>query len=40
MYAEQLSKCRLEYEDQLQKLRSRIQELEQWNANQQGYNRQ
>lgn len=36
MFSEQLNKCRQEYEDQLQKLRSRIEELEQWNANQQG----
>jgi len=36
MFSKQLNKCRQEYEDQLQKLRSRIEELEQWNANQQG----
>ena len=37
MYSEQIGKLRQEYEDQLQKLRSRIEELEQWNANQQGF---
>ena len=36
-YAEQITKCRPEYDAHIQKLQSRIQELEQLNANLQGF---
>ncbi len=36
MYSEQISKYRLESDEQIQKLQLRIQELEEWNKNHQG----
>ena len=37
MYTEQISKHRQEYDAQIQKLQSRIQELEELNTNLQGF---
>jgi hypothetical protein len=36
MYSEQITKYRQEYDQQIQKLQSRIKELEEWNENHQG----
>ena len=36
VHAEQMSTCRRDYDEQIQKLQSRIAELEEWNKNHQG----
>jgi hypothetical protein len=37
MYSEQITKCRQEYDEQIQKLQSHIKELEGWKENHQGF---
>jgi prefoldin subunit 5 len=36
MYSEQITQCRQQYDEQIQKLQSRIKELEEWNTSHQG----
>jgi hypothetical protein len=37
MYSEQITKCRQEYDEQIQKLQLHIKELEDWKENHQGF---